>query len=585
MSETENRKNSSYLSKNYLDNRVNLSIHPKNLQADGKSIGHIALTIDDPQKRSIEGIYAISVSMKHATIITRADKSDTDSQTIPQPVKNQKNRKSNWSGFTTRDNKLFLNFLPDKNTEDSELTISTPWGDIKERIKYAGSIKNSISESLESIIYAFIIAIIIRTFLFQAFFIPSQSMQNTLDIGDRIVVNKMIYKLREPKRQEVFVFRTFTPKERMLRFHLDDSLHFDPTRNLREPEYYNNAYDVVKAIMNKEFIDQFPEKLEIKNGALYANNLFLGFPENSENGKLFIENRFFADGDINIDAGRINLPDQFLGNLYIAGNRLLLGDNNIDLGRVDVYYPMGNSGIVQNSRLAPRNPLIDAVKGFFFNIIGRHPQLIIGENQELGNLVYRKGSWVIYDQPLDIDFRYKTIRFALPFESTGKSRISIGKMYVENGNIVLKNNEKTVKKFGTPLLRNDVAIITEQLLGYVGKNDKGFTINGLPIDQLWETRDFIKRCIGLPGDVIYVEDGKLYVNDQLLNEPYVSPENMDYSNFGPYTVPAGHFFAMGDNRSNSKDSRRIGPILKENVVGRAEYLFYPFNRAKRISSK
>lgn len=72
----------------------------------------------------------------------------------------------------------------------------------------------AISEMLESIIYAFMVAIIIRIFFFQTFWIPSGSMEPTLYEGDRIIANKLVYRLREPDRGEVIIFRVFQPPRR-----------------------------------------------------------------------------------------------------------------------------------------------------------------------------------------------------------------------------------------------------------------------------------------------------------------------------------------------------------------------------------
>ena len=88
-----------------------------------------------------------------------------------------------------------------------------------------------------------------------------------------------------------------------------------------------------------------------------------------------------------------------------------------------------------------------------------------------------------------------------------------------------------------------------------------------------KTQSFIKRLVGVPGDVIAVKDGELYRNGKkVLNETYVkrspfsraSPQNMP-----PYRVPPGYVFAMGDNRDHSSDSRVWGPVPIENIKGRA----------------
>ena len=77
----------------------------------------------------------------------------------------------------------------------------------------------------------------------------------------------------------------------------------------------------------------------------------------------------------------------------------------------------------------------------------------------------------------------------------------------------------------------------------------------------------VKRVIALPGDRVEISDGKLFLNGELLDEPYLK-EDMDhfYDGFS-VTVPDGHFFAMGDNRNNSTDSRAIGCVPQNKLIG------------------
>ena len=94
-------------------------------------------------------------------------------------------------------------------------------------------------------------------------------------------------------------------------------------------------------------------------------------------------------------------------------------------------------------------------------------------------------------------------------------------------------------------------------------------------DELSET--LIKRVIGLPGDHIVIHDGIVNINGEDIKEDYVK-NNMKYN--GTFDVPENEFFFLGDNRSNSKDSRLwINPYIdKGSIKGKAIFRFYPFNR-------
>ena len=90
--------------------------------------------------------------------------------------------------------------------------------------------------------------------------------------------------------------------------------------------------------------------------------------------------------------------------------------------------------------------------------------------------------------------------------------------------------------------------------------------------------DLIKRVVAVPGDMVEVRDGELYVNGQTQEGSYVNREFPDRSYYGPNTVPEGHVFVMGDNRANSRDSRFFGPVPYENIEGEAFLLFWPPDR-------
>ena len=86
--------------------------------------------------------------------------------------------------------------------------------------------------------------------------------------------------------------------------------------------------------------------------------------------------------------------------------------------------------------------------------------------------------------------------------------------------------------------------------------------------------DYIKRVIGLPGDEVKIENGTVYVNGTALNEPYIAAFPA-YS--GTWKVPEGSLFVLGDNRNNSSDSHQWGFVDLDDVVGKAVFIYYPFD--------
>jgi signal peptidase I len=91
-----------------------------------------------------------------------------------------------------------------------------------------------------------------------------------------------------------------------------------------------------------------------------------------------------------------------------------------------------------------------------------------------------------------------------------------------------------------------------------------------------ENEDFIKRVIGLPGDVVEGKRGAVYINGERIDEPYLTQKTQP---FAAVTVPAGKLFVMGDNRGNSLDSRfTLGFIPLDKVVGEAFVRIWPPSR-------
>ncbi len=84
----------------------------------------------------------------------------------------------------------------------------------------------------------------------------------------------------------------------------------------------------------------------------------------------------------------------------------------------------------------------------------------------------------------------------------------------------------------------------------------------------------IKRVVGLPGETVEIEDGRVYINGKLLEEPFLRGDTRP-GRHGQVTVPPLHVYVLGDNRDHSNDSRSFGPIPLDNIVGRAWVSYWP----------
>lgn len=88
-------------------------------------------------------------------------------------------------------------------------------------------------------------------------------------------------------------------------------------------------------------------------------------------------------------------------------------------------------------------------------------------------------------------------------------------------------------------------------------------------------KSYIKRVIALPGDTIRIDDGRVYVNDQRIDESYVPKRFRDVRSMAAMAVPPDEYFVMGDHRSISSDSRDFGPVSRKLIYGKAAFIYWP----------
>src|SRR5882724_11450114 len=142
-----------------------------------------------------------------------------------------------------------------------------------------------------------------------------------------------------------------------------------------------------------------------------------------------------------------------------------------------------------------------------------------------------------------------------------------------------------VKVEGTsmaPSLSDQERIFINKFVYHVGVIGRGdVVVFWYPVDQ---TKSVIKRVIGLPGDLVQIKEGHVFINGEQLNEPYVPAEYLDFSDYGPLRVKAGEYFVMGDHRISSNDSRMFGPVAAKYIYGKAVFAYWPMAQFGAITA-
>ena len=121
-----------------------------------------------------------------------------------------------------------------------------------------------------------------------------------------------------------------------------------------------------------------------------------------------------------------------------------------------------------------------------------------------------------------------------------------------------------------PTLHDGEFVLVNKLAYHIGSPTRGDIIVFQSTTE--KDLDLIKRVIGLPGDHIVIENNKVMVNGQTLNEPYIAAAPLY---FGEWTVPVGDLFVLGDNRNDCSDSHVWGFLPIQNVVGKSLLIYWP----------
>jgi signal peptidase I len=91
---------------------------------------------------------------------------------------------------------------------------------------------------------------------------------------------------------------------------------------------------------------------------------------------------------------------------------------------------------------------------------------------------------------------------------------------------------------------------------------------------------FVKRIVGLPGDIWQERQGRVYINGKKLREPYIQNDRRDFQSYPARKIPKGNYFMMGDNRASSCDSRRWGTVPRGNIIGKVFAIYWPPQRLR-----
>ena len=124
-----------------------------------------------------------------------------------------------------------------------------------------------------------------------------------------------------------------------------------------------------------------------------------------------------------------------------------------------------------------------------------------------------------------------------------------------------------------PLLKNNQIMLLNKT-AYWNKPPQRFDLVVVKVDGVV----IIKRIIGLPQETLSIRDEQLYINNQVIKQPFITTQTLDYELSSP--IPKDRYFVMGDNRILSQDSRSFGVVGDEHIIGRVDLSFWPLKLTK-----
>ncbi|MBE0447633.1 MAG: signal peptidase I [Actinobacteria bacterium] len=127
------------------------------------------------------------------------------------------------------------------------------------------------------------------------------------------------------------------------------------------------------------------------------------------------------------------------------------------------------------------------------------------------------------------------------------------------------------------LVPNDLVLVSKFIYKFASPKT-GDIIVFIPPD---DKRDFIKRIVATEGDIVQVRNGELFINGKVAKQDYETMPG-DFDNWGPGEIPEDHVFVMGDNRPNSHDGRKFGPVPESSIIGRAFMVYWPPGHIKLL---